>query len=88
MRAGVPNIVVPFTSDQPFWAHRVHALGVGPEPIPARRLTAKRLAEAIGTAVNDQVMRKRASELGQRIRADGGVSRAISIIQGYARSGR
>ena len=25
--AGIPNIVVPFTADQPFWGNRVHAMG-------------------------------------------------------------
>ena len=39
LRAGVPSIVVPFTMDQPFWASRVHALGVGPKPIPRPKLT-------------------------------------------------
>lgn len=30
LRAGVPSVVVPFFADQPFWADRVHQLGVGP----------------------------------------------------------
>ena len=33
-RAGVPSIITPFFADQPFWADRAFALGVGPEPIP------------------------------------------------------
>ena len=84
LRAGVPNIVVPFTSDQPFWGHRVHALGAGPRPIPAQRLSAKRLAEAMVTAVNDEEMIKRAKGVGEKIRAEGGVSRAVELLQGYA----
>ncbi|MCP4593378.1 MAG: glycosyltransferase family 1 protein, partial [bacterium] len=36
LRAGVPGIVVPFGGDQPFWARRVEALGVGPAPIPRK----------------------------------------------------
>ncbi len=84
LEAGVPNIVVPFTSDQPFWGHRVYALGVGPKPIPAQRLSAKRLAEAMVAAVNDEEMRKRAKVMGEKIRAEGGVSRAVELVQGYA----
>jgi sterol 3beta-glucosyltransferase len=28
LRAGIPQVVVPFTADQPFWGSRVHAIGV------------------------------------------------------------
>ncbi|MGL5076933.1 MAG: glycosyltransferase, partial [Waterburya sp.] len=29
LKAGVPSIIVPFFSDQPFWGHRIAELGVG-----------------------------------------------------------
>ncbi len=64
LRAGVPSIIVPFFADQPFWGQRVADLGVGPAPIPFKRLTADRLAQAIQIAVTDQSMRQRAAELG------------------------
>ena len=44
--AGRPTLVVPFGGDQPFWATRVQALGLGPHAIPRDRLTAPRLARA------------------------------------------
>ena len=40
LRAGVPSVVIPFFGDQPFWGRRVAELGVGPAPIPRRKLTA------------------------------------------------
>jgi sterol 3beta-glucosyltransferase len=83
LRAGVPNIVVPFTSDQPFWGWRVERLGAGPRPIPINRLTAAILAEAITIALNDQEMRRKASELGARIRNEDGVARAVAYIEAY-----
>jgi len=86
--AGVPNIVTPFTSDQPFWGHRVHALGAGPKPLPAKKLTAQTLANSIITAVSDQEMRARAKSIGVRIRAEDGVSRAMDIVQEYVEGGR
>ncbi len=85
--AGVPNIIVPFTSDQPFWGYRVHALGAGPKPIPAKKLTARNLAMSIVTAVNDHEMRARAKAIGARIHAEDGVSRAIDIVQDYVEGG-
>ena len=81
LRAGIPSIVVPFFADQPFWGHLVAKLGVGPKPIPRKKLTAERLAKAIDIAVADQTMRQCAVDLGSRIQAEDGVSRAVEVIQ-------
>jgi UDP:flavonoid glycosyltransferase YjiC (YdhE family) len=83
LRAGIPNAVIPFTSDQPFWGRRVRDLGVGPKPIPASRLSAKRLAAAIVAVTEDGDMRRRAESLGRDIRAEDGVGEAIRIIDRY-----
>jgi sterol 3beta-glucosyltransferase len=80
LRAGVPGIVIPFSKDQPFWARRVKALGVGPDPIPRKRLTAGRLAHAMRVAVTDEAMRKRAAALGETIRAEDGVGNAVRVF--------
>jgi sterol 3beta-glucosyltransferase len=61
----------------------VHELGAGPEPIPAPRISAKRLAEAIGAVTNDGDMRRRAELIGEAIRAEDGVGEAIGIIGRY-----
>jgi sterol 3beta-glucosyltransferase len=87
LRAGVPNIVVPFTSDQPFWGRRVHQLGVGPAPIPARKLSAKRLASALVEATSSDGIRTRAEGLGRRIGAEDGVTGAIRAIVGHLEAG-
>jgi hypothetical protein len=81
LRAGVPSVVIPFFGDQPFWGQRVAELGGGPEPIPRRKLTVERLAQAIQRAVTDQTMRQRAAELGARIRAEDGVACAVDVVQ-------
>ena len=68
LRAGRPTLITPFIGDQPFWGRRVASLGVGPQPIPFKKLTAERLAGAIRTAATDETMRRRAAELGVQIR--------------------
>lgn len=88
LRAGVPTIVVPFFADQPFWGRRVHALGVGPEPIQRRSLSVQKLAEAIEIAVEDESMRQNAAELGEQIRAENGVEDAVEFIQRYLQGSR
>jgi sterol 3beta-glucosyltransferase len=87
LRAGRPSVVCPFVADQPFWGARVAALGVGPEPIPQRKLTAGNLADAIRTAATDPAMRERAARLGERIRAEDGVGNAVAVIEGVLGAG-
>lgn len=82
LRAGVPTIIIPFFGDQPFWGARIAELGVGPRPIPRKRLTAERLAQAIRDTVASEEMRQRASKLGESIRSEDGVATAVEIIQG------
>src|SRR5690606_32543398 len=84
LRAGVPSVICPFFGDQPFWGRRVASLGVGPEPIGQKRLTAERLAAALRTVTGDAGMRERAAALGSKIRAEDGIGRAIAAIEGYA----
>jgi sterol 3beta-glucosyltransferase len=81
LHAGKPTITCPFFGDQPFWGQRVYELGVGPKPIPQKQLTAETLATAIQTAVSDARMVERAAALGEKIRAEDGVARAVEIIE-------
>jgi sterol 3beta-glucosyltransferase len=80
LRAGVPSVVVPFFGDQPYWGQRVADLGIGPAPIPRKKLTAERLAQAIQTAVTDETMHGRAVDLGKKIRAEDGVAAAVAVV--------
>jgi sterol 3beta-glucosyltransferase len=80
LRAGVPAVVTPFFGDQPFWGERIHALGVGPKPIPRPRLTAENLGQAIHATVSDEGMIERAAPLGERIRAKDGIARAVEVL--------
>jgi UDP:flavonoid glycosyltransferase YjiC (YdhE family) len=78
--SGVPSLVVPFGFDQFYWGQRAAELGVGPRPVPFRKLSVERLAAAIEAAVSDDAMRARAAALGQKLRAENGVQRAVEII--------
>lgn len=84
-RAGVPQIVVPFHGDQPFWARLVSALGAGTRPLPRRRLTSERLADAIGQALSSEPMREAAARIGESVRGEDGVAAAVEILTGPLR---
>ncbi len=67
-RAGVPQIVVPHLADQFYWGRRIELLGLGPPAVPRRRLTAGRLATALLTTLDNEVLSERAREFGARLR--------------------
>jgi sterol 3beta-glucosyltransferase len=77
LRAGVPS----FFADQPFWGAVCHELRVSPRPIPRRKLTSERLARAIDMMQADHLMRARAQDLAQSIRAEDGVAAAVNLIE-------
>jgi|SRR6185312_15620927 len=81
LRAGRPTVICPYFGDQPFWGQRVHELGVGPAPIPQKRLTVERLAAAIHEAITNSDMRQRAEALGEKIRKQDGAKSAVTFIE-------
>lgn len=82
LRAGIPNVVVPFTADQPFWGNRVKFIGAGPNPILVKNLSVDKLILAIVEAEED-IICKRAQAIGQRIRSEDGVKDAVELIEAY-----
>jgi sterol 3beta-glucosyltransferase len=80
LRAGVPAVPVPVLVDQPFWADRLHRLGVAPHPLPMHELTADTLTDALRSCLDRSTYRDRATELARRIRADDGPGVVLSLI--------
>ncbi len=80
LQAGVPAVVVPFTVDQPFWAQRVEALGVGGISIPRRKLTVERLVASLQKVLGDQRIQQAAHRLGEKMRTENGVANAVSFF--------
>lgn len=78
LQSGTPSVVVPSFADQFFWGERVEALGVG-TTLPRRRLTLESLTEAIVSAT-DANLRREAKTLGERLRAENGVTRAVDEL--------
>ncbi len=83
LRAGVPTVVIPTAGDQPLWAERIEALGVGPAHTMRKALTAEKLAYAIRIAATHAPMRARAAALGEKIRAEDGIGHAVQILERY-----
>ncbi|MFK5584895.1 glycosyltransferase [Serinicoccus sp. LYQ131] len=80
LRAGVPQVVVPFALDQPFFARRVHEIGVAAAPVPVAEASAARLRAAF-EEVADPAVVQRAATVGARVRAERGPQRAADRIE-------
>lgn len=85
LRAGIPNIVVPFTADQPFWGRRVHAIGAGLKPILVKHLTVERLTRAIAEA-SSPAAGERAQAARRKIRSEDGVNRAVELVESHVKN--
>jgi sterol 3beta-glucosyltransferase len=81
LRAGKATFIIPHMADQPFWGRRVHELGVGVKPMPRPKLTAEALARGIHQLTGNKKMQEKAQSLGEKIRGEDGVARAVALIQ-------
>ncbi|MEV5980603.1 glycosyltransferase [Streptomyces sp. NPDC052114] len=88
LRSGTPQVVVPTFADSPFWAAQVHRLGVSPKPIPFSKFTAELLDEALGKALGDEAMAKRAATIGEAVRAEQGTETAVDILEDWVKRWR
>ncbi|WP_437507692.1 glycosyltransferase [Sorangium sp. So ce1099] len=68
-RAGVPQVIVPMFSDQPYWASRVRALGLGTS-VARGALSAESLLTALKGAL-DQGVAVRATAVASTVAVDG-----------------
>ena len=77
LAAGRPTVIVPFFGDQPFWGKMIHRCGVGPQPIPAKELTAENLAAAILFATTDEMVQRCGAALKEQISSENGLKHAV-----------
>lgn len=76
-RSGVPSVPVPFALDQPFWADRLHRLGIASRPVDPRSGW-----EAFEAALRSTVaLRDPAKELAAQISSENGVAVAVASLE-------
>jgi len=85
-RASVPQVILPFGSDQFFWAARVAARGAAPAVSRQGPRNWAALREMISFGLLESTQQK-ASELGQAVAHEDGVHRAAVEIEALASDG-
>ncbi len=81
LRAGVPSLVCPVFSDQPYWGERVSRLSAGPKPLPLKGLDADVLTARLRELTGNPLFRRGAQYTGARLRAEDGVAHAVSVLR-------
>ncbi len=79
--AGKPQVIWPFSFDQPFWARQMAGLGLAPRARPVHELTGPALASALAATLGDPGMARRAAALATLLRAEDGVGTAVSHLE-------
>jgi UDP:flavonoid glycosyltransferase YjiC (YdhE family) len=87
LRAGRPQLVVPFAVDQPDNAQRVQRLGVA-EVLYPRRYAAHRAARQLGDLLRGSGYARRAGEVAERVRSEDGIEEACDAIEELLASSR
>src|SRR5690606_8691534 len=87
LRSGRPQVVVPFTMDQPFFARRVHEIGVGSAPVPAGSASRTAFRQAL-TASQAAAVVRRAEEEARTAALEDGVTGAAGEIENALGAGR
>lgn len=80
LKSGVPQIVIPFTTDQPVWARKMVNLGVASEFISIHDLNQDNLKEAIFSTLNNDDLKPNAESIGASIREEKGVELAAKLV--------
>ncbi|MBI2386432.1 MAG: glycosyltransferase [Elusimicrobia bacterium] len=80
LRAGIPQMIVPFAHDQFDNAARIVRLGVG-EALDGRNPTGRELAATLSRLLDDDGIKTEAARVGTAIRAENGVELACDAIE-------
>jgi len=76
---------VAFFTDQPFWAHAMHKIGVGAKPISYYTLKEEDVLEGVKYCESEEV-RKKAQEIGARVKGEDGGKEAARLMEKFLES--
>ena len=80
-RAGVPQIIVPHTLDQFYWAEMLKRRRLSPGPVLGRWRLKEKVSRRIAESLGGGGYRERAAELGEKLRAKDGPARFVEYIE-------
>ena len=80
LMAGVPQQIIPFSVDQPFWADRLYKLGYGLKPLKEKTLSSDDLVNAF-IQMNTHEVQSKAKQIGVEIQAENGNKKLVEYLE-------
>jgi UDP:flavonoid glycosyltransferase YjiC (YdhE family) len=84
LRSGKPQLVMPYSHDQPDHAARIKRLGIGAQ-IPRTQYTSTRAAETLHKLLADNAVIQQAARIGAQVQSEDGAARAADEIEAFAK---
>ncbi len=81
MLHGCPSVVIEHFGDQNFFGNELRRLGLAPNVLHRKTITAHKLAAAIRTVLDTPAMKKRAVEIAGFMQNENGVQKAVDLIE-------
>lgn len=78
--SGTPSVPLPFGVDQPFWARRLHTLGIAGTPVRRGRWTTERIAASLGEVLHPSAASRARNVAAQMGREEVGADTAAVTI--------
>ena len=83
LRSGVPQLIIPFSVDQPFWANRLSKLGCALPPLRENTLRREDLISAF-VRMDDPNIIAKARQIQEAVCAENGVENAAKYLENLA----
>jgi vancomycin aglycone glucosyltransferase len=80
-RAGIPQAAFPFMGDQFENQKQIVKLGLGPRTCAFKKMTAKDISVAIKECITNDIYRKNAADISQRLQNTNGVELTVQLIE-------
>ncbi|MBU5676370.1 glycosyltransferase [Alkaliphilus sp. MSJ-5] len=78
--SGAPQLIMPFTTDQPFWAHILYSKGYTMKPLKEKNLEVSELVKALKNMGNAKYIEK-AKDIQGVIEKENGLQNAVKYIE-------
>ena len=85
LRSGVPQLIIPFSVDQPFWASRLSRLGYALPPLRENTLTREDLIRTFSQMEEPNIIAK-ARQVQKAVYAENGVENAAKYLESLIQS--
>jgi vancomycin aglycone glucosyltransferase len=80
-RAGIPQAAFPFMGDQFENQKQIVKLGLGPQTCDFKKMTAKEMSSAITACISNEIYKKNAVEISQRLQNLNGIELTVQLIE-------